>query len=111
RAAEQFAVMQDAKPEAALDADDEKVVELARLPEPMFGQGDEIDVAVDRRGNPEPLGEIRAERHVALAEYRALAADSGGALHNPGQPDADAIDVGHFEIGVGDAAAHAILDK
>ena len=54
RAAEQFAVVQDAEPEAALDADDEKVVEVARLPEPVFGQRHEIDVAVDRGGNAEP---------------------------------------------------------
>ena len=37
-AAKQFAVVQDAEAEAALDADDEKIVELARLPEPMLGE-------------------------------------------------------------------------
>ena len=67
RAAEQFAVVQDAEPEAAVDVDDEKVVEVARLPEPVLGERDQIDVAVDRRRNAEAPGEIRAERHVALA--------------------------------------------
>ena len=47
-AAEQFAVVQDAEAEAALDADDQKIVELARLAEPMLGERDQIDVAVDR---------------------------------------------------------------
>ena len=111
RAAEQFAVMQDAEPQCPLHADDKKVVDVARLPEPMFGERDKIDVAVDRCGDAEPLGEIGAERHVAFAEYWTLAADAGGALDHPGQPDADAVNVGHLEIGVGDAAAHPVLDK
>ena len=38
RAAEQFAVVQNAEAEAALDADDQKVVEVARLAEPVLGQ-------------------------------------------------------------------------
>src|SRR5271165_6290579 len=47
RAAKQFAIVQNAEPEASLDADDEKVVKLARLAEPMFRERDQIDVAVD----------------------------------------------------------------
>ena len=62
-------------------------------------------------GTPSRTREIGAERHVALPEDRALPADAGGALDHPRQPDADAVDVGHFEIGVGDAAAHAVLDE
>ena len=52
-----------------------------------------------------------AEIHVALAEDRALPADAGRALDDAGQADADAGDVRHRELGVADAAAHAVLDE
>ena len=48
RAAKQFAIVKNAEAQAALDVDDEEVVETARLSEPVFGKGHEIDVAVDR---------------------------------------------------------------
>ena len=38
RAAKEFAVVQNAQPEAALDVDDQKVVEVARLSEPVLGE-------------------------------------------------------------------------
>ena len=62
-------------------------------------------------GTPSRCGEVGAERHVAFPEYRALPADAGGALDDPGQPDANAGDIGHLEIDVADAAAHAVLDE
>ena len=61
-AAKQFAVVQDAEAEAVLDVDDQKIVEVARLAEPMFGERDEIDVAVDRdRRRPSRLRQVGAE--------------------------------------------------
>ena len=38
RAAKQFAVVQNAEPKAALDVDDEKVVQVARLSKPVLGE-------------------------------------------------------------------------
>ncbi len=110
-AAEQFAVVKNAEAEAALDVDDEKIVQVARLPEPVLGERDEIDVAVDRNRDAEPPGEIGAERHVALLQNGALPADAGRALDDAGQADADAGDLRHLEAGVADAAAHAVLDQ
>ena len=39
RAAKQFAIVKNAEAEAALDVDDEEVVEAARLSEPVLGEG------------------------------------------------------------------------
>src|SRR5271154_1853891 len=79
-AAKQFAVVKNAKAQAALDVDDQKVVQVARLSEPVFGQRHQIDVAVDRSGHAEAMGEIVAERNIALLKNRALAANARGAF-------------------------------
>ena len=110
-AAKQFAVVQDAEAEAALDADDQKIVEFARLAEPMLGERDEIDVAVDRDRHAQPPGQLGPEGDVALAEDRALPADARRALDDAGQTDANAGNIRHFEIGVADAAPHAVFDE
>ena len=47
RAAKEFAIVQDAEPQAALDADDQKIVEVARLTEPVLGERHKVGVAVD----------------------------------------------------------------
>ena len=99
------------EPQAALDADDEKIVEVARLTEPVLGERHEVGVAVDRHGDAEPPRQVRAEGHVAVAEDRTLPAYACRALHDAGQADADAENVGHFEVGVLDAAPHAVFDE
>src|SRR6185312_9287844 len=106
-----FAVMKNAEAEAALDVDDQEIVETARLSEPVLGQGDQIDIAVDRSGHAETMAEIGAERHVALLKDRALPADARRPLDHARKADADARDVSHVEARVADAAAHAVLDQ
>ena len=103
--------MQDAEAEAALDADDEKIVEIARLAEPVFGERDEIDVAVDGDGRAEPLGQQRPESDVALGKDRALPDHAGSALDDAGKADAEPGNVSHFEFRVADAAPDAVLDE
>ncbi len=111
RAAEELAIMENAQPEIALDIDDEEVVETARLSEPVLRERDQIHVAVDRGGDAEPPTKIGAERHVALLQDRALAADSGRAFNHAGQSDADPGDRRHFEASVGYAAAHPVFHQ
>ena len=103
--------MKNAKAQAALDVDDQKVVQIARLSEPVFGQRDQIDVAVDRGGHAEAMGQIGAERNVALLKNRALAADARRPFDDARKADADARDFGDVETRVADAAAHAVLDQ
>ena len=110
-AAKEFAIVQDGEPEAALDADDQKIVEVARLTEPVLGERHKVGVAVDRHGNAEPPREVRAEGYIAVAEDRALPAHASRALDDTRQPDADAENVRHFKVGVLDAAPHAVLDE
>ncbi len=76
RAAKQFAVVKNAETKAALDVHDEEVVEIARLSEPVLGEGHEIDVAVDRSGHAKAMAEIRAEGHVALLKNWALSTNA-----------------------------------
>ena len=111
RAAKQFAVMKNAEAQAALDVDDQEVVQVARLSEPVLGQGHQIDVAVDRSGHAEAMGEIGAERDIALLKDRALAANARRPLDDARKADADARDFGDVETRVADAAAHAVLDQ
>ena len=89
-AAKEFAVVQDSEPEAALDADDQKIVEAARLPEPVLSERHKIGVAVDRHRDAKTLASGPRQGDVAVAEDRALPAYAGGALDDPRQPDADA---------------------
>src|SRR5262249_9645229 len=103
-AAEELSTVHDAEPEPVLDADDEKVVEAAPMAEPMLGEGDQVDVAVERHRDAEPLRQLRTQRHVALAEDRALPAAPGRALDDPGEPDADAAYRVDAEPGIGDGA-------
>ena len=110
-APEQFAVVQNAQAKAALDADHQKIVQFARLAEPVLGERDEIDVAVDRNRRAQPLRQVGPEGDVALAEDRALAAYARRAFDDAGQADANAGNIRHFEIGVADAAAHAVFDQ
>ena len=100
-----------AEPQAALDADDQKIVKVARLTEPVLGERHKVGVAVDRHGDAEPPRQIGAKGHVAVAEDRALPTYASRALDDTRQPDADAENVGHFKVGVLDAAPHAVLDE
>jgi hypothetical protein len=78
--------VENAETEALLDADDQEIIELARLAEPVLGERDQIDVAVDRNRDAEPTGQFGAEIDVALAEDRALPADPRRALDDgPGR--------------------------
>ena len=54
--------MHDAETERVLDGHDEEVVETAAVAEPMLGQGDQVDVAVDGDGDAEPGMQLRPER-------------------------------------------------
>ena len=110
-AAQQLAIVQYAEPEAVLDADHQKIVETARLPEPVFGESDEVDVAVDRDRDAEPPRQFGAEIHVALAEDRALPADGRSPYDDAGQADADAGDFLHRQPGVAHALTHAVFDE
>ena len=103
--------MEDAEAQAALDIDDQEIVQVARLSKPVLGQGHQIDVAVNRSGHAEALGEIGAEGDIALLKDRALAANARRPLDNAREADADARDVGDFETRVAHAAPHAILDQ
>ena len=112
RAAKQFAVVQDAEAEAALDGDDQEIVELAPLAEPMFGERDQIDVAVDDDGDAEPARQQRRRNATSRSEKIGLCRQTPAARsHDAGQADAEPGDVLHFEFGVADAAPHAILDE
>ena len=86
-AAKQFAVVQDAEAEASLDADDEKIVEVARLAEPVLGERDEIDVAVDRRRRRR-AGCVRSARSGRRARRRSGSAGTRRtrARTTPGRP-------------------------
>jgi hypothetical protein len=95
--------VKNAEAQAALDVDDQKVVQVARLSEPVFGQRHQIDVAVDRSGHAEAMGEIVAERNVALLKNRALAANARRPFDDARQADADARDIGNVETRIAGA--------
>ena len=78
--------MDDAEADRVLDRDDQKVVEAAAVTEPVFGLGDQVDVAVDRL-SARRAGPARslADVEIALGEERAVAADARGALDDPRQ--------------------------
>ena len=88
-----------------------KVVEIARLSEPMFGKGHEIDVAVDRSRHAKATAEIGPERHVALLKNRALSANARRPLDDARKADADARDLTDIQASVAHATAHAVLDQ
>ena len=58
-----------------------------------------------RRVSSAPNGTSRSPK-IGLCRHTARR-----PLDDAWQPDADAEDVGHFEVGVLDAAPHAVLDK
>src|ERR1700684_156030 len=80
--------MQDAEPQATFDADDQKIVEVARLTEPVLGERHKVGVAVDRHGDAEPPRQLRAKGHIAVAgggQKVAVAVDGRGAAEPPRQ--------------------------
>ena len=103
--------MQDAEPEAALDGDDEEIVEFAPLPEPVLGERHQIDVAVNGDRDAEPATQQFAEADVALGKDWALPTDAGGVGDHARQADAEAGDVLHLQFRVADAAPDPILDE
>ena len=86
------------RPRLRSTRNDQEIVELAPLSEPMFGERDQIDVAVDRHRHAEPARQQGAERDVPLGKDRALPAYSGGARHHAGQADANARRCPSFRV-------------
>src|SRR6478672_9225865 len=103
--------MDDAEADRVLDRDNEKIVEAAAVSEPVFGLGDQVDVAVDGHRDAEPGLKVAADVEVALAEERAVAADARGALDDAGNADTEPADALEGDVRVLEAAPHAVLDE
>ena len=86
RPAEELSAVNDAKPDRVLDGDDQEVAEIPAVPEPLLGEGDQVDVTVDRSRHVQPALEVEAEPEIALGEDRAVTADARGASTIPGTP-------------------------
>ena len=72
RAAEKLAAMHDAEAERVLDRDDQEIVEAAAVAEPVLGQGDEVDVAVDGHGDAEPGLQVVCRRSTSRSRKSGL---------------------------------------
>ena len=90
--------------------DDQEIVEFARLTEPMFGERDQIGVAVDRHGDAEPARQ-QAPNATSLSPKIGLCRQTPPRSHHSGQADANAERYPHLEVGVARAAPHAVLDE
>ena len=81
------------------------------MPEPLLGEGDQVDVTVDRSRHVQPFLEVETEPEIALGEDRAVAADARGAFDDPRHTEAEAVDVLDQHASRLDAGSDAVLHK
>src|SRR5215207_7320505 len=111
RPAEELSAMNDAKPDRVLDGDDQEVAEVPAVTEPLLGEGNQVDVTLDRRRHLQALLEVEAKVEIALREDRAVTADAGGALDNSRHAEAEAVDILDLQARRLDAGANAVLHE
>src|ERR1700730_18343064 len=89
----QLSVEDQAATGAVLDRNDDRVLQSFRHPEPVFGQGDKVGIALDENWNSKFCLEQFAKVDIGTRKDRTPECDTTMRVDESGKTDADATDI------------------